>query len=334
MNIPVFFDERWIGPHGIGRFASMLAERIPLQPLGIKGKPSHPIDPLRLASALFPKSGPGLFFSPGYNAPLFCKIPFVFCIHDLCPLDCPESFSRLRAAFLNTVTKPACHRASAVITVSDFSKQRIIRWSGLAPEKIVVAGNAVASSFNPGGEGHSHHAPYLLAVSNRRPHKNDARLIAAFANARSISDTHLLITGNPTRQLNALVRRLRIVTRVHFTGRVSDRELAALYRGALGAVLPSLYEGFGIPVLEAMACGTPVLTSSTTSLPEVAGDAALLVDPTSIDEITEGITRITTDSGLRESLRDAGLRRANRFSWDSIASRVQEALAISAVHSA
>lgn len=334
MSIPVYFDERWIGPHGIGRFAANLAERIALQPLGMKGKPSHPFDPLRLASALFRRSEPGLFFSPGYNAPLFGKMPFVFCIHDLCPLDCPESFSRLRAAFFNTFTKPACHRASAVITVSDFSKQRIIRWSGLPPERIVVAGNAVDSSFSPGGERHSHHAPYLLAVSNRRPHKNDARLIAAFANARDISDTHLLITGNPTRELNALVRRLRIETRVHFTGQVTDRQLAALYRGATGAVLPSLYEGFGIPVVEAMASGTPVLTSSTTSLPEVAGDAALLVDPTSIDEIAQGISRITNDSRLRQSLRNAGLIRAKRFSWDSIANRVQETLASSAIHAA
>ena len=163
-------------------------------------------------------------------------------------------------------------------------------------------------------------------VSNRRPHKNEERALAAFARARIDPSIRLLLTGLPTNTLQAFIAHLGLTERVDFLGRVEDTQLPAVYRGALGLLFPSFYEGFGLPVIEAMASGVPVLTSTVTALPEVAGDAALLVDPYDVDAIASGIERLLTDEDLRTRLRVAGLKRAAMFRWDDVAARVQRVL--------
>jgi glycosyltransferase involved in cell wall biosynthesis len=122
------------------------------------------------------------------------------------------------------------------------------------------------------------------------------------------------------------MERHNVTQLVHFTGLVPEEKLPSLYRGAEALVFPSLYEGFGLPLLEAMACGTPVVTANTTALPEVAGRAALLVDPTSVEQIAEAMKRIVSDTSLRQQLREKGLARAAQFSWDSTTARVHELL--------
>jgi glycosyltransferase involved in cell wall biosynthesis len=174
-------------------------------------------------------------------------------------------------------------------------------------------GNGVDSTFNPNVAPHPSDCPYMLCVGNRKGHKNEHRIVQAFVNARL--PLCLLMTGDPTPSLLAQLNSISATSRVRFTGRVTDSQLASLYRGAIALVFPSLYEGFGLPVLEAMACGTPVITSNITALPEIAGDAALLVDPNSTDEITRAIVRIFDDHLLRTTLRERGLRRASLFNW-------------------
>lgn len=323
----VYFDNRWTGPHGIGRFADRLAERIAFVPLDLPGKPSQPLAPLQLACALRKKTSPALFFSPGYTAPLFAKMPFVFCIHDLAQIESPEARTSTKALFHQLITKRACHNAHSVLTVSEFSRSRILHWSGLPEGRVVTVGNGVDAAYQPDGAPFAFPQPYLLCVSNRRPHKNEPRLLAAFAQARGLDGIPLLFTGDETPEIHRSIQDLGIANRVFFVGRIPESELPALYRSALALLFPSLYEGFGLPVVEAMASGTPVLTSNTTSLPEIGGNAVLTTDPYSIDGLAHELERIVTDSELRATLRTRGLERAKLFSWESTANRVKEVLA-------
>jgi glycosyltransferase involved in cell wall biosynthesis len=149
----------------------------------------------------------------------------------------------------------------------------------------------------------------------------------AFARSALPSSLKLVLTGEPSENLEELARTLGVSGRVAFAGRVSEDELAALYRGALFLVFPSFYEGFGLPIIEAFACGTPVITSNVTSMPEIAGDAALLVDPHDVDAIAEAMVRLASSPELRKTLVARGYERIGTFSWDAVAERVKAAVA-------
>ncbi|WP_230539139.1 glycosyltransferase family 4 protein [Janthinobacterium sp. FW305-129] len=323
-----FYDARWIGEHGIGRVARVLDEALQLPHLDIKGSPSSPLDTLFLwfASLKNIPVGEGLF-TPGYNAPLFISRPFVFTIHDLNHIDRPENSSFLKTVYYSLIMRRACRKAAAVLTVSEFSRQRIIDWAGIAPSKVINIDNGVDPAYNVHALAYQPGFRYLLSVSNRKPHKNEPRIVKAFAAAAIDVDVRLLFTGKPTDELLQLARSLGVESRLVFVGRVAEEDLPGLYRGAMGLVFPSLYEGFGLPVIEAMSCGTPVLTANTTSLPEVAGDAALLVNPDSIEEIGKGIEALCNDQTLRKELSAKGLLQAARFSWPATVEKVRWALA-------
>jgi glycosyltransferase involved in cell wall biosynthesis len=151
--------------------------------------------------------------------------------------------------------------------------------------------------------------------------------------ARLAAEIILVFTGEPTTDLTDYIERCRVTTRVKFVGIVPEEKFPSLYRRAEALIFPSLYEGFGLPVAEAMACGTPVVTSNTTAMPEVAGDAALLVDPTSVEQISAAMEQIVSDTSLRRKLREKGLVRAARFSWATTSARVHDVLAANAVRS-
>jgi glycosyltransferase involved in cell wall biosynthesis len=162
-------------------------------------------------------------------------------------------------------------------------------------------------------------------VSNRKPHKNESRLVTAFASAK-VAGVHLVFTGDPSPEMTKYIEDRHLKDRVHFAGVVQEAELPALYRGAEALVFPSLYEGFGLPVLEAMACGTPVITANISAMPEVAGDAALLVDPISVEQIANSIEKVVNDDSLRLCLRNKGLIRAAQFSWEQTRQRVKKVI--------
>jgi glycosyltransferase involved in cell wall biosynthesis len=324
----IYGDQRWIGDHGIGRFARHVLAGLEYRPVPLASNPASPLDPWRLTRALGKLSGKDLFFSPGYNSPLFCGSPFVFTLHDLNHIDRPENSSALKRLYYTTVLKRACYRAARILTVSEFSRGRIIEWSGVPPEKVVNVGCGVDPEYHPGVVPDEFPFPYLLCVSNRKRHKNEFRVIEAFSRAHIAAGTRLVFTGNPTAELADYIERKHVTPRVQFVGMVPDAQLPSLYRSAEMLVFPSLYEGFGLPLLEAMACGTPVVTADTSALPEVAGDAALLVDPTSVEQIADAIERIVGDSLLREELREKGLVRAAQFSWASTTAKVQRVLTV------
>lgn len=318
-------DQRWIGPHGIGRFAAEVLSRTGGKQVPDITRPSNPVDPLYLSIWLFGRRG--VFFSPGYNSPLYCRQPFIFTIHDLNHIDRPENTSVLKKLYYRIVIKRACRRALLVLTVSEFSRERILQWSGVSPEKVVNVGNGVAASYTPEGERYEPGFAYLLCVSNRKKHKNEPMLVRAFAAADIDPRVHLLLTGEPTAELLKLAEELGCADRLGFLGTVDEDAMPALYRGATALAFPSLYEGFGLPALEAMACGTPVIASNTTAFPAVCGDAALLVSPESLQSISGAIERIVRDSSLQERLRACGPERAKLFSWDRTGALVLEALA-------
>jgi glycosyltransferase involved in cell wall biosynthesis len=325
---PIYFDSRWNGNHGIGRFSVELQNRLAgLVPLKIMGAKLSPLDPFASALALA-RCRQGCFLTPGFNAPIRSPIPFAFTLHDLIHLQVPSESSALRRLYYATVVKPATRNAQRIFTVSEYSRQQIVEWSGVPQERVVVVGNGVSEIFCAGTNPMPAASPYLLHVGRRSSHKNIPRLLQAFAASRSTRSTRLVFTGAADSETMRQVDALGLQARVSFSGSVGDGELAALYRGARALVFPSLLEGFGLPVVEAMACGTPVVTSNVASMAEVAGGGnALLVDPTDVDAIAAAIDLVVEDTQLRDRLAAHGLSRARAFTWTAVAARVQQELA-------
>lgn len=323
----IYADQRWIGNHGIGRFARHVLADLEYRPVALTSNPAAPLDSWWLAHALSGLTSRDLFFSPGYNTPLFCSAPFVFTIHDLSHIYCRENSSPLIRLYYATIMKRACHRAARILTVSEFTRNQIIAWAAVPPDKVFNVGCGVDPAYQPEGDLFGLPFPYLLCVSNRKRHKNELRVLEAFAAAGLDSRIHLVFTGEPTPRLVQWVQRHRVTSRVDFVGVVPEAKLPALYRGAEALIFPSLYEGFGLPMLEAMACGTPVVTSNVTAMPETAGGAALLVDPTSVEQIGRTIEQVVGDISLRRQLREHGLARAAQFSWARTAVAVRNLLA-------
>ncbi len=277
--------------------------------------------------------GAQLLHSPHYVRPLLCTIPSVVTIHDCIHLLFPQYLPN-RAAFryARFVMGSAVRRSALVYTVSEASRTDILRfYPATDPDKVWVVPNAIDAELleDPGQEERERvreryqiRGRFVLFAGNVKPHKNLERLIRAFARVRAEpghEDVRLVLLGEDVSRYGSLRRAVEesgVRQDVRFFGFVPHRTLAALYRMASVFAFPSLYEGFGLPPLEAMACGTPVVTSRISSLPEVVGDAALLVDPYSEEAIARAISRVLDEPELRRSLVERGLLRASRFSWD------------------
>jgi glycosyltransferase involved in cell wall biosynthesis len=323
----IHYDPRWSGPHGIGRFSDEVIARLPdARPLRAGVRKLSPLDPLATTLAVMGLRA-GVYFTPGFNPPLRCPVPFVFCIHDLIHLRFAAESTPARRAYYRLVVRPAARRAARVLTVSAHARGEILDWTGLPPERVEIVGNGVADAFRPDGPRHAPGYAYFLFVGRREPHKNVEGLLAAYAASHCRTAARLLFTGEPDAATQAAVRRHGLDAQVAYTGALTDEALAAHYRGALALAFPSLYEGFGIPIAEAMACGTPVLTSAATAIPETTGeDNALVVDPRHSEAIAAGLDRLAEDAALRAQLRERGLRRAGAFSWTRVAEKVADAL--------
>jgi glycosyltransferase involved in cell wall biosynthesis len=320
-------DQRWIGDHGIGRFARHVLKNLSYRPVPLTSHPAAPLDAARLSVSLRSLTDRDLFFSPGYNSPLLCPAPFIFTIHDMSHIYCPENSSALIRLYYATIMKRACRRALRILTVSDFTCGQILEWSGLPQEKVSNVSCGVDSQYHPGGDLYGLDCPYLLCVSNRKLHKNEFRVVQAFGRSGLAAEVRLVFTGHPTKELAECIDRHHLGSQVIFVGPVVEARLPALYRGAEALVFPSLYEGFGLPLLEALACGTPVVTSNVTAMPEIAGDAALLVDPTAIDEIAAAMKKIVSDTVLRQQLREKAIARAAHYTWAKTSGMVHSILA-------
>jgi glycosyltransferase involved in cell wall biosynthesis len=322
----IYADQRWMGNHGIGRFARNVLAGLSYLPVPLCSHPAAPLDSWRLARALRSATAHDIFFSPGYNTPLFFTSQLVFTIHDLSHVYCPENSSRLIRLYYGTLLKHACRTAFKILTVSDFTRAQIAEWSGVPLNKVFNVRCGVDSMYCPEGEHYGLPFPYLLCVSNRKLHKNEFRMVEAFATAQIDDQVHLVFTGPPALSLVNFIDKHGVSDRVDFLGDVREQRLPSLYRGAHALLFASLYEGFGLPILEAMACGTPVITSDRTAMPETAESAALLVDPTCTEQIANAISQLMHDSSLHGRLRQKGLVRASQFSWDHTRTAVHNLL--------
>lgn len=321
----ILIDDRWINTGGIGIFAEEVNKICGYKSAGFSGKPFSPIDSFKTAlKSIFIKDS--VIFYPGYIPPMFSTVPFVFTIHDLNHLDRPENSSIAKRLFYKFIIKNACRRAKYIFTVSDFSKNRILEWSGVDSGKVINVGNGVSKEFNPDVTGDYYTFDYILCVSNRKSHKNEIRTVQAFSEANLSKDIKLVFTGKPNDEIEKHIKECNLVDRVFFTGYVHEEKLPSLYKGAKALVFVSLYEGFGLPVIEAMASGTPVVTSKTTSLGEVAGDAALQVNPENTIEIAFALNRVILDDDLRQNLVEAGFNQAKKYSWEEVSSKVKSYL--------
>jgi glycosyltransferase involved in cell wall biosynthesis len=304
-----------------------------------QGSPNYSIrEQIAIPWSLF-RERPDVFHAPHYVLPPAVPCRSVVTIHDCIHLRFPQYLPSRAAYFYARASMwAATHRADRILTVSKASKRDILHYFNVPPEKIEVVYNALDERFgatpDEGAiarvrERYQLDHGFVLYAGNIKPHKNLVRLIEAFDGLRrdGFDDLKLLIIGDEISKWPALrhaVHARKLHRHVRFLGFLSDDTLAALYRMAAVFVFPSLYEGFGLPPLEAMASGTPVVTSNVSSLPEVAGDAAVLVDPTDAMDIKEGIKRVLTDPELREQLRARGLVRARQFSWETSVRRTRE----------
>lgn len=269
------------------------------------------------------------------------KCRTVVTIHDLGFLRVPHVYTRGERLRMRMLTRLAARYADHVITGSEFSKRDIVEEYGLSPERVSVAPSAVDRAlFRPlaaaerAAAGRRLGLPeqYLLFVGVIQARKNLGVLIDALATlrARAWPDMQLVLVGRQAFRAGDVVRRARergVAAAVMHPGVVSDADLVALYNGARAFVFPSLFEGFGIPVLEAMSCGCPVVSSNATSLPEVYGDAALTFDPTDADALVARLEEVLGDPALGQRLAQRGVERAAQFSWDRTAAAVREAYA-------
>jgi glycosyltransferase involved in cell wall biosynthesis len=321
------FDSRWIGDHGIGRFAREVRARLP-GAVDFQGgvRPSSAFDAAHLSLRLACASRSSFFFSPGYSAPLRTRVPYIFTIHDLNHIHFDQNKSVLKAQYYEHVMKPACFRARAVLTVSEYSRDRICDWSGIDQTRVINVGNGLDAVFGSHGPKYAHPKPYVICMGNRKPHKNERRTVSAFASLASRIPHDLLFSGKPSGGLTEHVRDSGLADRISFLGELTDDQLASVYRGAAALLFVSLYEGFGLPVIEAMACGTPVITSNVCSLPEVAGGAALCVDPLSVNEIAAALEKVLSCKSTADGMIQRGLVNARRYSWERTGAAVRLAI--------
>ena len=325
---------------GVQRYTHELVARLAanLEPV----RPARPLDGVighLWEQAILPQRLRGrLLWSPSNSGPIAVSRK-VDSILDLAPLDHAEWLNSRFAVWYRWLLPRLARRCRCVIAPSAFTKTRLLERTGVPSDHVVVIPNGVDARFRhrPAEEiaavGVALGIPtphYVLGLGSLEPRKNLSRLLAAWSaiHSRLPEDVWLVITGEPGKRL--VFRDVAVgesLPRVHFTGRVDDAHLPALYGGALLLAYPALYEGFGLPPLEAMACGVPVVAGDRAAVPEVVGDAALLVDPDDPEAIAAAIERLVLDAAQRADLRRKGLARAQAFNWETTAESTRRVLA-------
>ncbi len=273
--------------------------------------------------------GADLFHSTDLLLPLHrLRSATVVTVHDLTVFTIPEAHNRAIGHRNRFLCKRSAGLADVLIAISNATRKDLIEWLGVQDDRIVVVYNGVDRRFVPNSDLEARrrlrnrgiNGPFILSVGTIEPRKNHKRLVEAFNRiAPHFPGLELVLAGRPgwlNREVFESIDASPVRDRIRHLDYVSDADLPELYRLATIMAYPSLYEGFGLPPVEAMACGTAVLTSDRSSLPEIVGDAGLIVDPTSVSAIADGLARMLTTPGLLARLREAGLERAAHFSWD------------------
>ena len=302
------------------------------------------VRPWRLRTALAHFAGLGMdtlfpnidiFHATEHLLPRLKRVRSVFTLHDLIFQFDPGSHKPLNIAYLRTMMPRFLRAANAIITVSECSKRDAVRIYDMPPDKIRVIYEGVDPRFQPIAHRESLFAVrqkyglpdrFILHLGTIEPRKNLPLLFEALSSSNSVQCSLFIVgkAGWLTEPIFARLKELGVEDRVRFTGYIPDDDLPGLISAASALVMPSKYEGFGLPVLEAMACGTPVIASNASSLPEVGGDAVLYAPPDDVRTWVEAIHRVLEDEALRVSLREKGLRQAAKFRWDIAARQTAE----------
>lgn len=293
-----------------------------------------------LAPGVLLKDRPALLHCPVNVVPLAATCPTVLTIHDLGFIRFPDRYKAAKRFYLHTMTTLSAKRATHIITPSESVRREVIELLKVKPEKVTAIPEAAAPHFRPlpaeqvaaWRESKNLPANFVLYVGTLEPRKNLPLLIKAFANwckknPSEAADTKLVLGGGKGwlyEEIFRLVAELGLEPVTLFPGYIPENELPLWYNSATCVVYPSVYEGFGLPPLEAMACGCPVITSNTSSLPEVVGDAGLMVSPDDVAGLVAALQLLLTDAATRQRYAQAGLARANEFSWQKAASRTLE----------
>lgn len=277
----------------------------------------------------------GVLWSPCASGPI-TNSRHVVTFHDLFVLDSPEWYKPAYASWYGYASRKLAHSAQHIIAVSEYTKRRLIARFAIDESRITVIHNGVdAAWFDVSKLGaakqaatHLPCARYLLTVGSIEPRKNLKTLFAAWKNvvAELPSDLWLVVCGSCDAHVYRSAGLGELPPRVHLTGYLPDEALPALYAKSLGFVYPSLAEGFGLPPLEAMACGVPVITSNTTALPEVCSNAALYFSPTNTDELSRQVKCLVSNHDLQQKLAELGREQASRFNWERTAQQTLQVL--------
>ena len=264
-----------------------------------------------------------LIYSPIPEAPLYSKCRYIVMCHDLIPLRFPRQFSPLTNYFRYVVPQ-VLQQAEHIVCNSQATAKDIVNYYAIKAQKITAIplaydANCFCPQSLPKNNGLKIKKPYFLYLGRHDPYKNIGRLIAAFAEIKNNRDYYLYLAGSTDSRFTPLLQQqiaeLNLTSQIKFLDYISYQELPILLSNALALVFPTLWEGFGLPVLEAMACGTPVITSNLASLPEITGEAAILLDPYNVTEIANAMQEISDNEKMRSHLSKLSLARAKLFSW-------------------
>lgn len=290
---------------------------------------AHPIGRILWEQLAWPlqarKHGCNLIHGAAFALPFLTTIPTIVTIFDLSFLYYPELYPYFRRLYLNTATKLACQKAKIIITISESAKRDIIHFFGADPERVRVVYPGLRPNFTrpsqPAIDAFRQEkrlpSRFILHVGTLQPRKNLPLLIEAFARTNQ-PDVDLVFAGGKGWFFDEIfdkVKRLGVTDRVHFPGYVPDEELPLWYAAADLLVFPSVYEGFGMPIIEAMGCGTPVLASNVSAMPEAVGDAGLLFDPRNVSDLAESIQTLLENPAQLAKMRERGVAHARKFSW-------------------
>ncbi len=274
-----------------------------------------------------------LFFSPYYTVPLFYRGRLAVTVHDMSHLVVAENAENWKKRlYAQTMYRAIRKRASLILTVSEFTKTELLRLTGGRADNIVPTHLGLSREWYTAAQSPPvRERPYFIHVGNIKPYKNLGRLVEAFLQVRDQVSLDLVIVGQSegliTGESAEFFERVKAAAdRIHLTGFVSHQQLLSLVGHAHALVMPSLYEGFGLPPVEAMAAGVPVAVASSASLPEVCGDAALYFDPLRIDDIAEKLVTLANEAPLASQLRARGLARSRQFTWEACSNATSQAL--------
>lgn len=324
----IIYDARWDGDYGIARYARETRKRLAIPGVVDLISGHKPLSPVGISTWEIKNLSYGLnrdfYYSPSFTPAAVYSSRQAITIHDLIHIDFTAENSPAKRYYYDYIVRPVIRKSDLVFTVSEFSKNKISEWAGISRERIVVTGNAPSEAFSLDGPRYNSKAPYILYVGNTKPHKNFDFVIRLMTMLSS--DIQLVIVSKSIDEINRMIAHHDLTGRCIIKDSVTEADLATIYRGAEALVIPSHYEGFGLPALEAMACGTPVLAANTTSLPEVLNGAGLLFDPTDVEEALCQLNSVLYDSSVSESLVEKGIKRASDYTWEGVGEVINTSL--------